>query len=249
MFNEILNVLGILSLGLVIPLALLCAYDQLFLEPKRPVGPDGEHAPPPQLYRISYYALPVAILLALKYVGFQSGFGWLQALVVPLSLLALPLLLVWAYDRWVAAPKRPPAPEHYRAYPPAYVRVANFLLPFCLFAVVLRIGASVVFDWAREVAVPLSWLAWPIGLWCAIDSWILAPRRQAAAGGQAIPDPPLVRAAYAILPVLVIAVIIRLISAETLDFSLVLLVLSVVTGLVWLIDHFVFRRQRAATAP
>jgi signal peptidase I len=50
--------------------------------------------------------------------------------------------------------------------------------------------------------------------------------------------------AYALLPVLVVALIVRLISAETLDFSLVLLLLSVATGLVWLIDHLVFRKQR-----
>ena len=56
------------------------------------------------------------------------------------------------------------------------------------------------------------------------------------------------RVAYAVLPVLVVAVIVRLISAETLDFSLVLLLLSLATGLVWLIDHLVFRKQREAAA-
>ena len=54
------------------------------------------------------------------------------------------------------------------------------------------------------------------------------------------------RAPYAVLPVLVVAVIVRMISAETLDFSLVLLLLSVATGLVWVIDHFVFRKRREA---
>ena len=47
-----------------------------------------------------------------------------------------------------------------------------------------------------------------------------------------------------LLPILVIAVIVRLISAESLDFSLVLLLLSVATGLVWLIDHLVLRKPR-----
>jgi signal peptidase I len=161
-----------------------------------------------------------------------------------LSYLALPVVLIWAYDKWLLEPKRPKNAQGEAAPGPMYVRVANFLLPFCLLAVVLRIGVNEVFGWAREIAVPLSWLAIPIGLWCAIDSWILAPRRQIARGSQAIQDPPVLRAAYAVLPLLVVALIVRMISAETLDFSLVLLLLSLGTGLVWLIDHLVFRKKR-----
>jgi len=41
-----------------------------------------------------------------------------------------------------------------------------------------------------------------------------------------------------------VALIVRMISAETLDFSLVLFLLSLATGLVWLLDHLVFRKQR-----
>src|SRR5215467_14045634 len=96
----------------------------------------------------------------------------------------------------------------------------------------------------KNVAVPASWLAAPVGLWCAIDSWLLAPKRAAAAGVPNPPDPVPVRVAYAVLPYLIVAVIVRLITAEALDFSLVLLVLSLVTGVVWLIDHLVFRKQR-----
>jgi signal peptidase I len=162
-----------------------------------------------------------------------------------LSYLALPVLLIWAYDKWLLAPKRPKDAQGVVAEaPPLYVRIANFLLPLCLIALVLRIGANEVFGWAREIAVPLSWFAVPIGAWCAIDSWILAPRRRIAQRSVDIKDPPVVRAAYAVLPVLVLALIVRMISAETLDFSLVLLLLSLGTGLVWLLDHLVFRMQR-----
>src|SRR5207249_3596543 len=45
---------------------------------------------------------------------------------------------------------------------------------------------------------------------------------------------------------LVVAVIVRMVSAESLDFSLVLLVLSVATGLVWAIDSLFFRKSREA---
>jgi hypothetical protein len=84
-----------------------------------------------------------------------------------------------------------------------------------------------IIDLLKQVAVPASWLAIPVGLWCAIDSWLLAPRRATDAGSVVVPDPPLVRIAYAVLPWLIVGVILRLITAETLDFSLVLLLLSI----------------------
>ena len=171
----------------------------------------------------------------------------INILVVPLSFLALPVILVALYDKFVLAPERPKGADGQPAPGPLWVRVANFLVPFVIIAVVLRIGVREVFGWAREVAVPLSWLAIPVGLWCAIDSWILAPRRQAASKGAA-KEPLVMRAAYTVLPVLVLAVIVRMISAETLDFSLVLLLLSTVTGLIWGLDHLFYKKRREAAA-
>jgi len=105
-----------------------------------------------------------------------------------------------------------------------------------------------ILDLLKQLAVPASWLAIPVGLWCAIDSWLLAPRRATDAGTLTVPDPAPVRIAYAILPWLVVAVILRLITAETLDFSLVLALLSLGTGIVWLVDHLFFRKKREAAA-
>jgi signal peptidase I len=172
----------------------------------------------------------------------------LQLLVSLLVWLALPVVLVAAYDKWVLAPKRPRSPEGVVAPGPLYTRVANFLVPFVILAVVLRIGVGLVFNWAGEVAVPLSWIAVPVAIWAGIDSWLLAPRRKIAAGSLDAPDPPFMRALYTVLPVFVIAPVVRMIRAETLDFSLVLLLLSVFTGAVWGIDHFVFRKKREQAA-
>ncbi|HEV7607704.1 MAG TPA: signal peptidase I [Steroidobacteraceae bacterium] len=171
-----------------------------------------------------------------------------QPLITLLAFLALPVVLVAAYDKWVLAPKRPRSPEGEVAPGPGYTRVANFLLPFALLAVVAKVGVALVFGWVKDLAVPLSLFAAPIAIWCAIDSWLLAPRRKIAAGSLDAPDPPLLRAMYTVLPVFVLAPIVRMISAETLDFSLVLLLLSVVTGLVWLVDHLVFRKRREQAA-
>jgi signal peptidase I len=168
-----------------------------------------------------------------------------QIIVRVLSLLALPVLIVWAYDKWVAAPKRPKNEAGEPVPGPAYAQVADWLLLPCLFAIVVSVGVSTVFDWLKQISVPLSWLAPPVGLWLLIDSWIFAPRRRLAHGLDT-PDPPLLRVAYFILPLLVVAVIVRMISADTLDFSLVLLLLSAATGIVWVIDSLFFRKKRDA---
>lgn len=99
-----------------------------------------------------------------------------------------------------------------------------------------------------QIVGVLSWLALPVGLYCVLDDWFLRPRRQIAAAPQAAQDPPLAAAAYYALPVLVAATVIRLLVAERLDFSLVLLLIALVTGLVWGLDVLIFRRMRAAAA-
>jgi signal peptidase I len=97
--------------------------------------------------------------------------------------------------------------------------------------------------------VLLSWLAIPVGLLAVIDDWFLRPRRQLAANTQAgAKDPVLISIAYGVLPVLIIAAVLRLLLAERLDFSAVLLLITVVTGLIWWIDVLFLRRRRASAA-
>ena len=174
--------------------------------------------------------------------------GFYDLIMLLLAILAIPVILIALYDKFALAPHRPKDAAGEPVPGPPVVRAANFLVPFVIVGAIYKIGAREVFAWAREVALPLSWAALPVGLWCALDSWLLAPRRQIKAGNAEAPDPAVLRFAYAILPVLVLAVIVRMISAESLDFSLVLLVLSLVTGIVWAIDHWVFRPRREAAA-
>lgn len=94
----------------------------------------------------------------------------------------------------------------------------------------------------------LSWLAIPVAVVCVVDDWILRPRRQIAAAPEPARDPPLVACAYYALPVLIAAGIIRLLADETLDFSFVLLLIAVLTGLAWIVDVTVLRRRRVAAA-
>jgi signal peptidase I len=94
----------------------------------------------------------------------------------------------------------------------------------------------------------LAWISIPATLIGVVDDWFLRPRRQLAVAPQIARDPPMIAAVYYALPVLIIAGVVRLLSAEELDFSAVLLVIAVVTGIVWLVDSVVFRRFRANAA-
>jgi signal peptidase I len=92
----------------------------------------------------------------------------------------------------------------------------------------------------------LSWAAIPVAVICVVDDWFLRPKRQLAAAPQPAPDPPLLALCYRALPIFVICGVIRLLVADRLDFSAVLVLITVVTGLIWWLDHLVFAKQRAA---
>ncbi len=96
--------------------------------------------------------------------------------------------------------------------------------------------------------VLLSWLALPVTLVCIVDDWLLRPRRMIAAGAQARPEAPLMRVLYGALPVLIACAVLRLLLAERLDFSAVLLAITVLTGLVWALDVWLLGPRRAAVA-
>jgi len=97
------------------------------------------------------------------------------------------------------------------------------------------------------VILLLSWLALPVTLVCVVDDWLLRPARVAAAA-QPPRDAPLMRALYGILPILICAAVLRLLLADKLDFSAVLLAITAVTGVVWGLDALLLAPRRAAAA-
>src|SRR5580704_1188792 len=97
------------------------------------------------------------------------------------------------------------------------------------------------------VIVALSWLALPVTLVCVVDDWFLRPQRTIAAA-QPPRDAPLLRFLYSALPVLIACAVLRLLVAERLDFSAVLLAITVLTGAVWGLDSLLLRPRRDATA-
>src|SRR6201993_1396655 len=98
-----------------------------------------------------------------------------------------------------------------------------------------------------SVIVLLSWLALPVALICFVDDWFLRPQRLIAAAAPP-QDAPFMSFLYSALPVLIACAVLRLLVAERLDFSAVLLGITALTGAVWAVDHLLLRRWRAAAA-
>src|ERR1700683_5512621 len=99
-----------------------------------------------------------------------------------------------------------------------------------------------------KILTVLAALAVPATIIAVVDDWFLRPRRRIVGRGK--PDAPLLAANYYLLPLLLIAALLRLLVSERLDFSLVLVTVVAVAGVVWLLDHLLFEpaRQRAASA-
>jgi signal peptidase I len=99
-----------------------------------------------------------------------------------------------------------------------------------------------------QLIVLLSWVAIPVAAICVVDDWFLRPRRQLSAAPQPARDPVLLSIAYGALPFLVGAGVLRLLFADRLDFSAVLVLITVVTGIVWWLDALIFSKMRASAA-
>jgi signal peptidase I len=99
-----------------------------------------------------------------------------------------------------------------------------------------------------QVILVLSWLALPVGLLCIFDDWFLRPRRQIAAAPEPVADSASMSVAYHVLPILIGAAVVRLLVAEQLDFSGVLVAISAVTGVIWAVDAWGLGRQRRRAA-
>ena len=99
-----------------------------------------------------------------------------------------------------------------------------------------------------QVILALAWLALPVGLLCIVDDWFLRPRRQIAAAPKPATDSSAMSLAYLLLPILIGAAVVRLLVAETIDFSGLLVAISAATGIVWALDVWVLRGRRRAAA-
>src|SRR5580704_17781273 len=101
-----------------------------------------------------------------------------------------------------------------------------------------------------QIIALLSWLALAVGLIVIVDDWFIRPRRQIAASPAPPLDPPLMKTLYMLLPLFILAAVVRLLLAERLDFSAVLFGITAITGVAWLLDVALLRpaRSRAARA-
>ena len=99
-----------------------------------------------------------------------------------------------------------------------------------------------------QIIALLSWLAIPAGLLVIIDDWFIRPRRQIAASPAPPADPALMKTLYMLLPLFILAAVVRLLLAERLDFSAVLFGITAITGVAWLLDVALLRPLRFKAA-
>src|ERR1039457_167982 len=97
-----------------------------------------------------------------------------------------------------------------------------------------------------QILTVLTALAIPAVVIAIIDDWFLRPRGPLGRGSAA--DTPLLAAISYALPLLLLAALLRLLLSERLDFSMVLVMVVAIAGLVWLVDHLVFEPQRRRAA-
>ncbi len=100
----------------------------------------------------------------------------------------------------------------------------------------------------ESILLILSCLLLPAAIIVIVDDWFLRPRRRLAALPAVAVDPGWLRSVYSALPLLVIGGALKLFRSERLDFSLVLVVVSFVGGVIWAFDAWVLRRVRDRAA-
>ena len=93
----------------------------------------------------------------------------------------------------------------------------------------------------------LTWLSLPLLAIAVVDDWFFRPRRRLAAG-EGARDPGWLTAAYTVLPVTLFAAVLHLLMSERLDFSLVLVIVVVVSAIVWAVDRWLLEPARARGA-
>ena len=101
-----------------------------------------------------------------------------------------------------------------------------------------------------QILTVLAVLAIPVAAITIIDDWFLRPRRRLAALPNAVRDPVWLALLYTVLPVLLFAVIVRMLMSERLDFSMVLVLVVAIAGFVWAVDRWLAEpaRRRFAQA-
>src|SRR5277367_1408335 len=94
----------------------------------------------------------------------------------------------------------------------------------------------------------LALLAMPVTALAILDDWFVRPGRRLRALPDMAPDPAWATTLYYLVPVLIICGIIRLLQSERLDFSLVLVLVTVISGLIWAMDRWLMEPRRVRFA-
>lgn len=92
------------------------------------------------------------------------------------------------------------------------------------------------------------WVALVVGIYLLFDDLVLAPRRRAAAAPREAPVPPAVRTLRWVMLAALVGTVLWVFRSQAIDFSLLLVLTTAGTGLLWAIEGLVLRRGRMQLA-
>lgn len=99
-----------------------------------------------------------------------------------------------------------------------------------------------------QLLTVVAWIALPLTLLGVVDDWFLRPARRLRALPGAVGEPGWLRFAYLLLPVAIFGAVLRMLVSEQLDFSLVLVLVTAASAVVWVLDRWLVAPARAHLA-
>lgn len=220
---------------------LIWLVDQWVLAPRKPAGSGRSVASPAAEYAgYAFLIACAALFILLKRSPVYAGSVELYPVIVFVALVTSVILIL---DVTMFGPERATLqaanPGSAAAADPLVITYARVLCPATLWMLLLHtLGGEDQLRWANFGILGF-------GLVSLYDDWLVGPRR-ALAGA---PKPRFLRVIDALLLGSALSAVWGLFTTEAVDFSLVLFILAVVSGLIWLLDRLVMTRARTALAP
>jgi signal peptidase I len=220
---------------------LLWLIDQWIVAPRK-LAVDGAAAASPTAEYAGYVFLIACglLFLLLKRSPQYAASVELYPIVVFAAIVSSAILILdvamFAHERAALNAVRPQAAA---AVEPTVIVYARVICPATLWMLALHsLGSDEQLRWANFGILGF-------GLVSLYDDWLASPRRSITGAAK----PRLLRVIDALLLGSALSAVWGLFTTEAVDFSLVLAILALVSGLIWGLDRVLMSRARAALAP
>jgi len=234
-----------LTIGMIIVVGvasgLVWLVDEWVLTPRRLAA--GKAQAPGSTAEYAGYAFLIACVALFVLLKRSPAYASSVELYPVIVFVALATSVILIFDVAMFGPERASLhaanPQAAVARDPAVISYARVLCPASLWMLLLHtLGGEEQLRWANFGVLGF-------GLVSLYDDWLVGPRR--ALSGAA--KPRLLKVIDALLLGSALSAVWGLFTTEAVDFSLVLFILAVVSGLIWLLDRLIMTRARAQHAP